>query len=120
MEIRIVFKGRIPCKKNSQIKTKTAIIPNAEYREWETKWKDLLIEQFGGRAYYLEECRVEYDFIFGSNIITDISGKMESINDLLQDVGILNQDSWRDLRGGRFDCSFQKGIWECHVLIIGK
>lgn len=86
--------GRIPSKKNSRITNRKTgrSFPSKQYTEWhknvEKQLKDLFDE---GIDFPVE---ITYDFYMPDLRPTDISNKLESINDLLTDIGFWKDDNW--------------------------
>lgn len=90
------FTGHIPSKKNSKIKTRFgAIVPSKAYQMWHKEQMATL----AGSVRIPSPVSIEYRFWIGGKAVParfDLSNAIESINDLLVDAGILEDDS--------FDC----------------
>jgi len=97
-ELRILLRGRIPSKKNSkQIVggSRPFLIPSKNYKIWhEEKMWEL-------KAYRVKtpisKCSIDIDIMFPDHRKADLTNKAESINDLLVDAGILEDDDHKIL-----------------------
>lgn len=98
--LTIVFQGHIPSKKNSKrvVKrgNKTIVLPSIAYEQWHAAELPTL-ENAG---YVPAPFSIEYAFWIGGVTIPadfDLSNTVESINDLLVDAKIIEDDRWRSL-----------------------
>lgn len=93
-----VITGRIPSKKNSRVTNRKTgrSFPSRDY----TKWHKNAAEQL--ENFYNEEIdfpvEVSYKFYMPDLRPTDISNKLESINDLLTDINFWKDDNWSIVR----------------------
>jgi len=91
--IRIEFTGRIPAKKNSVVLTKYGKRPSAAYE----KWQKAELASLAGTPRIPGPVVVEYQFWIGGTVSPatfDLDNIVSSINDLLQDAGVIDGDSW--------------------------
>ena len=96
--IELVFKGRIPSKKNSRNifvskSGKRMNIPSKAYLDWHTKACLDIVNQMPDPLFDVSE--VQLEFYMPDNRKCDLTNKAESIMDLLVDVEILEDDSWQ-------------------------
>ena len=98
--LTIVFEGHIPSKKNSKrvVKrgNKTIVLPSVAYEQWHAAELPTL-ENAG---YVPAPFSIEYAFWIGGVTIPadfDLSSGVESIDDLLVDAKIIQDDKWRCL-----------------------
>lgn len=79
--MRITLKGRIPSKKNNKQRTGKALISSKAYRERENEQLQSLKEQV--KPIGLDSALyIHYKFYMPDARKTDLSNKVESINDL--------------------------------------
>lgn len=84
--------GRIPSKKNSRISTRSGrSFPSKKYAEWHKDAESQLEHLAGESIDY--PVAVSYYFYLPDNRRTDLSNKIESINDLLVDIGFIEDDN---------------------------
>jgi len=91
--IRIEFTGPIPAKKNSVILTRYGKRPSKAYE----KWQKAELASLAGTPRIPGPVVVEYQFWIGgvdSPATFDLDNIVASINDLLQDAGVIDGDSW--------------------------
>lgn len=104
MTLTIVFEGHIPSKKNSKVVTRSGhIVPSKAYREWHTTELITLISVGCVPAPFA----IDYEFWIGGTKIPsdfDLSNALESVNDLLVDAEVIDDDRWRSL------CRFSAGV----------
>ena len=107
----IVLLGQVPSKKNSRINTRSGrSFPSKRYAEWHKS----AVEQL--KAINLDEvtvnedskCEINYMFYCKDLRRRDVSNMLESINDLLVDVGILKDDDWKHVRIGFADADLDR------------
>ena len=91
--IRINLTGRIPSKKNSKVWTWRILVSSKEYRAWEISKKKELQEQWIQKLNLDKPLYVTYKIRFPDKRRTDISNKIESINDLLVSYWLLADDN---------------------------
>lgn len=91
--IRIILKGRIPSKKNSKIRTGRILISSKEYRAWEIGCKKQLKDQVIPNDKLNRPLHITYKLYFPDARKTDLSNKIESINDLFVDYWLLEDDN---------------------------
>lgn len=90
---KIIIKGRIPSKKNSKImvcRGKTPmLLPSQKYAEWH---KDALSQLKGLEK--INSSSLVITIYAPDKRAGDLSNKVESINDLLVDAGLIEDDNW--------------------------
>lgn len=87
----IRLKGNIPSKKNSRINTRSGrSFPSKRY----TEWHEYAGMQLLGIKPIKEKIKVSYTFIPQDKRKFDVSNKIESINDLFVDMGIIEDDNY--------------------------
>lgn len=97
----ITIRGRIPSKKNEHfakfIKGKICVFPSTKYQKRENdQIKRLMADRV--RPLKLDKpLKVVYKFRFPDRLKTDLSNKLESINDLLVRYGVFADDNHRIL-----------------------
>ena len=97
MPANIIIRGRIPSKKNAHfakyVKGKICLFPNTKYQQWENdQIKRLMADKI--RPLKLDKpLKVVYKFRFPDSRKTDLSNKLESINDLLVRYGLFVDDN---------------------------
>ena len=88
----LVLKGRIPSKKNSKVRTGKFIVSSKAYQERENEQLKSLLAQIKplklSRALH-----IDYTFYMPDARKTDLSNKVESINDLLVKYWLLEDDN---------------------------
>lgn len=101
--LTLTFQGHIPSKKNSlrrfRAGNRTLTIPSKAHETWERQ-EIVSLSKVGAIAppYYLI-----YKFWVGRLNSFDMSNSIESVQDVLVKTGILEDDSWRYLRGTSFE-----------------
>ena len=103
----ITLTGQVPSKKNSRINTRSGrSFPSKRYSEWHK----LALKQLEGEEKFPERVGIEYSFYQQDNRRRDISNQLESINDLLVDAGLLEDDDWKHLfiYGGKAELAKKK------------
>ena len=98
--LTIVFEGHIPSKKNSKrvVKrgNKTIVLPSVAYE----RWHDAELPTLLNAGYVPAPFSIVYQFWIGGVTIPadfDLSSGVESIDDLLVDAKIIQDDKWRCL-----------------------
>ena len=79
--MKITLKGRIPSKKNNKQRTGKALISSKAYRERENEQLQSLKEQVN-KLELNDPLYIHYKFYMPDARKTDLSNKVESINDL--------------------------------------
>ena len=88
-----VLHGTIPAKKNSRINTRSGrSFPSRRYAEWH---EQAGLEIMSQGVQQFRQVRMTVAFQFRTNRRTDLDNKLSSILDLLQDLGILEDDRWQ-------------------------
>lgn len=100
MITRFTISGHIPSKKNSRVigtrNGRQINLPSKPYREWhEQHLAELRAAGFGR---LLPPYKITMLFWAGNRQPNDLTNKAESINDLLKDAGIFDDDDWWRLR----------------------
>ncbi len=91
--------GRIPSKKNQKSifyrNGKPFISTSQKFKEWHK----YAVEEISLQKPKMHPgpVRIHVDFYLPDNRKTDLSNKLESINDLLVDVGIIEDDCWQQV-----------------------
>lgn len=96
MKTSIVFSGRVPSKKNSlrriQVKGRLITAPSIQYRDWEEE------NILNVRAMSIRELTPPYSIAYKvyapDKRISDLTNKIEGINDCLVKAGVLQDDNW--------------------------
>lgn len=101
--VSITLSWRIPSKKNSKIWTWRTLISSKEYREREQKKIDE-IKQRVEPMKLNEQLRIEYEFYMPDKRKSDLSNKVESINDMLVKYWLLEDDNWTVIRELKVSC----------------
>jgi len=94
--INITISGRIPSKKNSKIIVcrgkHPILLSSPAYNTWHEEQMWYLKGLRCPRG--IEKCKVNITFYSPDKRASDLSNKVESLNDLLVDSGILKDDNW--------------------------
>ena len=90
--MKITLKGRIPSKKNNKQRTGKALISSKAYRERENEQLQSLKEQVN-KLELNDPVYIHYKFYMPDARKTDLSNKVESINDLLVKYWLLEDDN---------------------------
>ena len=96
--VRITLKGRIPSKKNSKLRTWKKLISSKDYQSRENEQLKSLENQVKPLGLN-KPLYVNYAFYFPDNRKTDLSNKIESINDLLVKYGLIEDDNRKIIKG---------------------
>ena len=95
--LQLRINGRIPSKKNSRNVFRKGNrqfnIPSVQYRNWHLSASQQLI---GGEK-LIGVCEVQINFQMPDNRRADLTNKAESIMDLLVDLEIIQDDSWKHI-----------------------
>ena len=109
--INLTILGQTPSKKNARINTRSGrSFPSKRYTEWHKHSVEQLkaIEGVYGKGIMPEKCEINYMFYCQDLRRRDVSNMLESINDLLVDVGILEDDDWKHVRIGWADADLDR------------
>ena len=108
--MKLTILGQTPSKKNSRINTRSGrSFPNKRYTEWHksaSKQLERKIEICTPDA--IDKVTINYMFFVQDLRRRDVSNMIESINDLLVDLGILVDDDWKHVRIGRGDAELDR------------
>lgn len=91
--LRIEFKSRIPAKKNSVVITRYGKRPSKAYEKWQKKE----LASLAGTPRIPGPVVIDYQFWIGGTVSPatfDLDNIVASINDILQDAGVIDGDSW--------------------------
>lgn len=116
---KIVLLGQVPSKKNSRINTRSGrSFPSKRYSEWHKIASEQLkaINRISPRG-VSDKVTINYMFYVHDLRRRDVSNMLESINDLLVDVGILEDDDWKHVRIGWADATIDKENPRCELTI---
>lgn len=81
--IDLILKGRIPSKKNQKQRTGRRLVSSKAYQERESEQLKALLNQNIKPRKLKASYSIEYTFYLPDARKTDLSNKIESINDLL-------------------------------------
>jgi Holliday junction resolvase RusA-like endonuclease len=108
--LKLVIKGTIPSKKNNkQLGVNKAGKPysttSARFKQWHkqhhyqvTEWLYKQVERYPDlEVPMLKKIKMKVLFYFGDDKDRDLSNKLETIQDLLTDTGVIYNDSYRVL-----------------------
>ena len=99
MSIRFTLYGDVPSKKNQRILTmihgRPMSLPSKNYKLWHKEASRQL--QTLNIAPVTSACFISLMFYSSTKRKADLSNKVESVNDLLVDNGILEDDNWECL-----------------------
>lgn len=113
-----MISGEVPAKKNSRIVLKNGKnIPSVRYKEWHEKsYIELLTQKRPSKAL---DIPISIDIIFqhGDLRRRDFDNGVNSIMDLLVDVGILQDDKWSIVKKATIDNTFIKNNPMCFFSI---
>lgn len=99
--MKIVLYGRIPSKKNSKVRTGKRLIPSKQYILWERLQIDYL-NTLWIKELKLNKVKIDYHFYMPDARKTDLSNKIESINDMFVEHWLLEDDNWTVIK--QFNC----------------
>ena len=122
--MKITLFGRIPSKKNSkniiQRWWRTFIVSSKEYIKWENEQIEYLWDTLTETLDFLPPYKIEYKFYLPDKRKTDLSNKIESINDMLVKFWYIDDDNsnilqelhiyfmWVDKENPRCEITFTK------------
>lgn len=117
--MKLTIPGQTPSKKNSRINTRSGrSFPSKRYAEWhknsslhlESILEKLTPERFG-------KVTINYMFYVQDLRRRDVSNMIESINDLLVDLGVIEDDDWKHVRLGSGDAELDRENPRCEITI---
>lgn len=120
-ELQLIFLGHIPSKKNSrQVGRNNIPLPSKAFQ----RWHKAEISTLHDAPAIPSPVAISYEFWIGGKNSPrefDLSNSEESINDLLVDAGIIQDDSWLHLieRSSRIG-GFVRGEGRCVVTLQHK
>ena len=99
--------GRVPSKKNSRITSRKTgrSFPSAAYVKWH---KDTSKQLSVRPSKTFGECEVQVIIFFPDVRRADVTNKAESVLDWLQDVGIIQDDSWTMIGAPILGCDLDR------------
>lgn len=91
MKLLFTIKGRVPSKKNSRISTRSGrSFPSKKYTAWH---KDAAIQLLGIKK--LDTTKPITFIIYAPDARkSDLSNKFQSVEDLMKDIGLIEDDNW--------------------------
>ena len=112
MELTIL--GQTPSKKNAKqivrVRGRLALISSKRHAEWHKSAVEQLKTILEDEVTINSELKHEINYMFYCKDLRrrDTSNMLESINDLLVDVGILKDDDWQHVRIGFADADLDR------------
>lgn len=103
------------------------IRPNNRFIKWEAEAKEKLIEQAAhyakkykkyGVIYPLNNCSISVYCYWSSNTAKDNVNKLESIQDILVDCGIITSDCWQNLNPIKVESELYSGEITENIFVI--
>jgi Holliday junction resolvase RusA-like endonuclease len=96
MKTSITFFGRVPSKKNNlrrvQVKGRLITLPSVKYCDWEsTAVFDIKMQQINQLH---PPYKISYRVFAPDRKASDLSNKIEGINDALVKAGVITDDNW--------------------------
>lgn len=119
-KLKLTILGQTPSKKNSRINTRSGrSFPSKRYTEWHKSASEQLkrLISISPRG-VSDKVTINYMFYVQDLRRRDVSNMLESINDLLVDLEILEDDDWKHLRVGRADAELDRQNPRCEVEIV--
>jgi len=123
--IKIKLKGAIPSKKNNKqlFKNKKTgkmfISTSNDHKKWHEEATNQLTMQYIPRL-NLEYVKVTKIIIYFSDLRkSDITNKVESINDLLVDYGLIKDDNWLNMPNLILSGVYKKNDPGCEIELHG-
>ena len=116
---KITILGQVPSKKNNRINTRSGrSFPSKKYTEWH-KNSTFQLKPLLGRLSKLTSKKVTINYRFYVQDLRrrDSSNMLESINDLLVDLKILEDDDWKHLRIRSADAELDRENPRCELEI---
>lgn len=116
---KITILGQTPSKKNSRINTRSGrSFPSKRYTEWHKSASEQLGRVEGSPGIgIIAKKTINYMFYVQDARRRDVSNMIESINDLLVDIGILEDDDWKHVRIGYADAEIDRNNPRCELTI---
>ena len=103
----ITILGQVPSKKNSRINTRSGrSFPSKRYAAWHKDASQQLKQL--NVAKYTTKITIDYMFYVQDLRRRDISNMLESVNDLLSDMDIIEDDDWKHLKIGSGDATLDR------------
>jgi Holliday junction resolvase RusA-like endonuclease len=123
--MKITLYGRIPSKKNSKniIKRwwRTFIVSSKEYIKWENEQIEYLWDNQTEILEWLPPYKIEYNFYLPDKRKTDLSNKVESINDMLVKFWCIEDDNCEILQELHIYFKWvDKENPRCEILLLNK
>lgn len=124
---QFIIKGRIPSKKNSKRvvrwfskktwKSRPIFLSNDDYLKWEESTINFLRSEMLSK---IKEkwLKIRYEFTFWDKRKTDLSNKVESVQDMLVKWWFLEDDSYEYIQQYEVICNwYEKDIFLCVISI---
>lgn len=112
--IKLTILGQTPSKKNAKqivrVRGRLALISSKRHAEWHkdaTKQLEAFILKEHTKL-LTQKCEINYMFYCKDLRRRDVSNMLESINDLLVDAGIIEDDDWKHVRIGGADADLDR------------
>lgn len=111
------IEGRIPSLKNSRVTNRKTgrSFPSRDYVKWHKNAEKQLKEITNEEIDFPVE--VSYNFYMPDLRPTDISNKIESINDLLTDIKFWKDDNWKIVRKFHASAELSRENPRCEIRI---
>jgi len=112
--IVLTINSQTPSKKNAKqivrVKGRLALISSKRHAEWHKNAVEQLKAIFNDEVTKLSDEKVEIEYMFYCKDLRrrDVSNMLESVNDLLVDVGLLADDDWKHVRIGFADADLDR------------
>lgn len=112
--LNITVLGQTPSKKNAKqivrVRGRLALISSKKHAEWHKSAVEQLKTILEDEVTINSELKHEISYMFYCKDLRrrDTSNMLESINDLLVDVGILTDDDWKHVRIGWADADIDR------------
>lgn len=118
----LIIPGQTPSKKNNkQVFHKggrTIVISSKKHAEWHKSATEALKDVIPTRLRGVSgKVTINYMFYVRDLRRRDTSNMLESINDLLCDLGVLEDDDWQHLRIGSADSELDRENPRCEIII---
>jgi len=111
--VKLIIPGQTPSKKNAKrivrAKGRMLIISSKLHEEWHknaSQHLETILSKYTPDA--IGKVTINYTFYVKDNRRRDVSNMLESINDLLVDCGVLEDDDWKHVRIGSADAEVDK------------
>jgi Holliday junction resolvase RusA-like endonuclease len=102
--VEFTLDGLVPSKKNSRSlfyrDGQQVNVPNAKYTKWHRSAQKDLVPQIMGLSMPIavEPLYIAYVFTMPDYTRRDLSNMIQSIEDLLKDMGVITDDAWKYLQ----------------------